>query len=360
MGNIPSTTQTASCKCQRCLLLQAIGDNQQNDGVPCIAQQQWNNIISALTINNTTTCISNSTLPIVVRPSIPIRVRLAIERSSKEANKPKSNTTLETFLPPPDPIVGSNDNMTIADYTKYLVEELFINNREKQFDNRNNDKHKTKFFTALLLNSKMSKKNECTFSYYGMNKVKKSISVNNKGRTVVLNEEQIDDNIIADVSSCIVNFSLRVEETGRGESNITELDGSCLAYDVLYSQSCSANNNQCRRLDLVLNAHVMTLEYSPQQSSQQELSNSTSAQLPTSITTTTAKAAQNNPTNRKRVYDEVEFSDRSTTSSLGGSPQRRKQRKTVEAVSANEALADVGNGSERLPNKYKSKQYFVL
>jgi len=317
----------------------------------------WNVIIpSFLTSISTATNSTNAATK--QQQKIPIRVRLVTSNSNSSTDQ--TNTTKEvyksyettsasskltTIFPPSVSLHGTSTtavSTTISNYTQYIVEELFINNREDTFQQQLNDDDEEHLASALFKNILPNiNKYNVVISYYGkrmknrrMKKLLKSIIDKSSNQDV--NSSSSITSTAAKKPKCEIHFTL-VEQLAHGSDRL-ELLGDHLAYEILNEMYI---NNGGNILDLILKANVIypSLSHTTLQQSMnvdQPVDNRKAP--PEQLIQATVTAISNNllgSTNKKKrktVYDELEHSDISVASS---SHQRSPKRiKTGEQNSA--------------------------
>ena len=334
----------------------------------------WNVIIpSLLSSMSTTTSNSTSNTAATQQQKIPIRVRLATSHSNsstdhqttQEAYKSYETTPnsskLTTIFPPPVHLHGTSTtavSTTISNYTQYIVEELFINNREdtlfqQQLDD--DEEHRASaLFNDILPNIN---KYNVIVSYYGkrmknrrMKKLMKSIidkslnqDVNNSSTT----------STAAKKPKCEIHFTLMEQlesTTTTTQHDYSELSGDHLAYETLHDMYI---NNGGNILDLILLANVIYPSSSSPHTTLQQQSMNVDQPVdnrkapPEQLIQATATAAEKSSAKetatkkRKTVYDELEHSDISVASSHQRSPKRIKtgEQNNVAKSKTSEAVA---------------------
>jgi len=328
----------------------------------------WNVIIPSFLTSISTATNSANTATTQQQQKIPIRVRLVTSNSNSSTDQ--TNTTQEvyksyettptfskltTIFPPSVSLNGTSTtavSTTISNYTQYIVEELFINNREDTFQHNVEEEHQA---IALFNNTTLPNidRYNVIISYYGkrmnrrMKKILKSI-IDKSSNTQDVNNSSTTSTA-ARKPKCEIHFTL-VEQLAHGSDRL-ELLGDHLAYEILNEMYI---NNGGNILDLILKANVIypsltTLQH-PQQ--QQQVANEQSIDNrkapPEQLIQATATAAKEKPSakstkKRKTVYDELEHSDISVSSSHQRSPKRiktgeknsaAKSGKTSEAAKA--------------------------
>ena len=318
----------------------------------------WNVIIPSLLTSISATNSTSTNTAATQQQKIPIRIRLATSHSNsstdqtnttqevyKSYERTSASSKLTTIFPPPVPLNGTTTtavSTTISNYTQYIVEELFINNREDIFQHYDDEEHQVlALFNNILPNIN---RYNVIVSYYGkrmnrrMKKVIKSIIIDKSSNTQDVNNSSTTSTA-AKKPKCEIHFTL-VEQlesnTTQGNSNgrYLDLNGDQLAYETLHEMYISNDGNI---LDLILMANVIypTSSSSPHTTLQQQSMNvnqpvDNRKAPPEQLIQATATAMINNllgATNKKKrktVYDELEHSDISVASSHQRSPKRIK------------------------------------
>lgn len=281
-----------SCKCCRRwnrvgtnlikLLLKGMDDDDDDDGEDCgVAGCTNSNSNSTADGSSRHSVMFPSLLPLICcntaeniqherKSSIPIQLRLAIMRTIRTTSHHGNTTTnksaedflsvqaspanfkLLTYFPPlswddetsskssTNAAANATTNSKISDFMQYVVEDLFIDNKEGNFlvHDRSN------FVTTLLGNIDREESNEMEFSFrYGKNTTYRSFGVENRSTT-------------AGPSTCVVDFSLLVETEERNPIEISPSDDAHEAFRNLVSSQVKSSS---KRLDLILKAHVRIL-----------------------------------------------------------------------------------------------------
>ena len=219
-------------------------------GISELAMNHWNSTILP--------ALLSSSHPTIVQP-VPIRVRLAIVRTNSlhrpaaaahiaaegflSYDASRADRKLETYCPPLSSSANSGNATTIADLTQYIVEDLFINNKEIHFLGHHDP---SKFLSILLDSSDQEGRSlfpdDVEFNY-GIQQTNKTI----------LGQAQA----ASSKKSCIILFSL-MEET---EGYPIDISPSIYAHDMLrnllLSQQQSSSSTNGKKLDLLLKAHII-------------------------------------------------------------------------------------------------------
>lgn len=340
----------------------------------------WNVIIpSFLTSISTATNSTNAATK--QQQKIPIRIRLGISHSNSSTDQ--TNTTQEvyksyeatpnfskltTIFPPPvhlDGSIISAVSTTISNYTQYIVEELFINNREDTlFQQLRDDEEQA---IALFNNTTLPNidRYNVIISYYGkrmnrrMKKLLKSI-IDKSSNTRDVNNSSTTSTA-AKKPKCEIHFTLveQLKSTQGTDGCYSELSGDQLAYETLHEMYISNGGNI---LDLILKANVIyPSDKALQQKQKQQVANEQSIDNrkapPEQLIQATTTAVINNllgATNKKKrktVYDELEHSDISVASSQRNSPKRIKtgeQNSTAKSGKTSETASTPNHPSKFL------------
>lgn len=221
----------------------------------------WNGVIGGLEAPSPT---QQQQMP----TPIPIRVRLANVQTNYPWGAPPNgflshdvtpiDSKLETYVPPLSSSASTTTDATIADLTRYIVEDLFIKNKEAHFV----DDLVQSTFMKILLGGEEGDLSNMQFNY-GC-KIKSSKSGESE-------------------SACdVINFSLLIEQA---EGYYVELSPYINAYKILNDFRVSS-----KKVDLIMKAHVMLCP------SQQTATNEISI-----------------PKKKREIGDEVEPDDRQET-----------------------------------------------
>jgi hypothetical protein len=231
---------------------------------------------------------------------IPIRVRLAIdyeydnERDNIMSKKQKvvnRNRSLDTYFPPllhttttttttnnggsnaPSTVslVTDSSSMTVSEFTRYIVEEIYINNGEGHFIESNQQRHRCRddqeleFVKILLQRLKSNGTNNTlipnitNFRYGGRDtreiRSKKDSIGNHNGTSRLLTEEKKGA-----ITNCLIEFSLIDEQTEGYAITLAPTVNADKMFQTLLccsSHQSSLSNNYVKRLELILNAKVI-------------------------------------------------------------------------------------------------------
>lgn len=178
------------------------------------------------------------------RTPIPIQLRLAVVRNSRRVDASADflsdearllDTQILTYFPPlsdeSETLSSTATVATISDFIQYVVEDLFIENRESQFL-----AHDPTKFATMLVGGSSQKRNISAITFHYGGKKNNTISGENEG---------------SGKSVCMVTFSL-MEVT---EGFAAELSPSIDAYEM-FRKLISQVTSGSKRLDLILKARV--------------------------------------------------------------------------------------------------------
>ena len=322
----------------------------------------WNVIIPSLLSSIPTTNSVNATAT-TQQQKIPIRVRLATSHSNSSTDQTTTATQevyksyettptsskITTIFPPSVPLNGTSTtavSTTISNYTQYIVEELFINNREDTFQENDEEHQALVLLTNILPNIN---KYNVIVSYYGkrMNRRMKKLikSIIDKSSNQNVNSSSSTTSTAAK-PKCEIHFTLVEQLQSTQGIDRLELVGDHLAYEILNEMYIS---NGCEVLDLILMANVTYPSTSSHTTLQQQSMNDDQPvdnrkAPPEQLIQATATAmvknllGATNKKKRKTVYDELEHSDISVASSSHQrSPKRIKtgEQNPVAAKTSN-------------------------
>jgi hypothetical protein len=223
-----------------------------------------------------------------LRTPIPIRVRLAILRTNSfhpEADEQTAadefpsfeasplENKIETYCPPlsfsdggtASSTASDDGTITIADLTQYIVEELFIQNKEAHFLGHHDESDESKFLSILLGRSGQKGWNVSlpgdtmvfTFDYGMMKQTTKQILVPPQQKLQEAKRESGSNKS----SVCFVQFTLMEEAEGYP----VEISPSVCACGILRMLLSSSQSSLKQKVDLTLKAHVVMCPSSAEQ-----------------------------------------------------------------------------------------------
>lgn len=331
-------------------------------------------------------------------PIIPIRVRLVIDHHEDDNNRDCSNNTankkqkidrsLDTYFPPllhttttnnggsnaPSTVespVSDSSSMTVSEFTRYIVKEIYINNGEGHFieSNRRCDDQELEFVKILLQRLKSNGTNNTllpdvtttTFRYGGGDtrniiSKKNSNGNNHNGTSRFLTEENEE----VDTTTCLIDFSLIDEQTEGYAITLAPTVNADKIFRTLLCCSSHQSNENVKRLELTLNAKVMIYR-SPQllESSTMATTAATSSSEPQSLI---ERARKNKRLSSQGILpkslfnsinDTVRTKSTSTNKQIGSShvlPVLRTQleRQDSNLVDKNENVRNATSDNEQL------------
>lgn len=257
------------------LLLEGVDDEDEDCGGGCTntnikdgstigGNMMFPSLLPALCCNTTSTIQER-------KSSIPIQIRLTLLTNSANSHHGKNvnvNAKLLTYFPPlswEDETTSSSSTTTaptatttittastISDFMQYVVEDLFIGNKEANFL-----VHEQSNFVSMLVGRSDHEETATTTTMdisfrYGTKRISR------------LSQGEKRDNCTGQTAStCVVDFSLLGE--------IEELSPSDNAYKT-FRTLLTRGNSSSKRLDLVLKAHVKISTSEPLPATIQETS----------------------------------------------------------------------------------------
>ncbi|KAL9190102.1 hypothetical protein ACHAXT_007313 [Thalassiosira profunda] len=244
--------QASTCRCRRCTLSHLLGGvvGPAEDG-PCTNPSQNNALSMADELSGLLPALASQSSAQDAVMAVPIRVRMAIVRtSSYSAAPPKGGfpsyedtpleRKLETYYPPVTAYGGNSAaEATVAELTEYIVEELFVGNKEGHFWERDREA----FVKMLLGDEWEGTLPNVIFRYTAgkMNGQRSGGKLTNGGKKALR-------------ATWVVHFSL----SEKCEGDFVDVSSTANAYKTL--RGIQSQVPKGKKADLLLKAHVLCSE----------------------------------------------------------------------------------------------------